>query len=137
MASETVAGVFDLAQHAHDMSGEPVEVGRRDEMLDGVPHVRLVSDPVSLLLPLSAFNILAGIAAHADANVELVARAIYACELARDENANSLIIKVGGKIHPSTRLEAFEENPESWRDYARAALAALSRSEAPEGERGS
>lgn len=53
----TVACVIDFAQRAHDLSGEPVELSVRLEVLDGVPHVRLVTDPASVLLPLSAFRI--------------------------------------------------------------------------------
>ena len=57
--------------------------------------------------------------------VEIVARAIYAVELARDDNCNSLLIKIGGNPHPSTRIETFEENPESWREYAVAAIRSM------------
>jgi hypothetical protein len=54
--------------------------------------------------------------------VDRVARAIYAVELSRDDNCNSLVIKMGGNPHPTTRIETYEENAESWREYARAAL---------------
>lgn len=60
-----------------------------------------------------------------EALVEIVARAIYAVELARDDNCNSLLIKIGGNPHPSTRIETFEENPESWREYAVAAIRSM------------
>lgn len=64
-----------------------------------------------------------------DDPLEVMARGIYACELARDESANSLIIRLRGgpgENDASYRIEAYEENPESWRDYARAALSAAS-----------
>jgi hypothetical protein len=113
----TVVCVIDLAQRAHDLSGEPVEMSAQVELLDGVPHVRLVTDPASVLLPLSAFRLVSEWVA-----VEAAAQAIYAVEASRDANCNSLIIKMGGKQHPSTRIETYEENAESWREYARAAL---------------
>lgn len=56
--------------------------------------------------------------------LERAARAVYAVELARDENCNSLIIQIGGHPHPSTRIEAFEESPKQWAEYAQAALLA-------------
>lgn len=63
-----------------------------------------------------------------EALVDHVARAIYAVELARDANCNSLMIRLRGgpgKNDDSYRIEAYEENPEAWRDYARAAIRSM------------
>lgn len=56
-APRVVACVIDIAQRAFDLDGEPVELSARLEVLDGIPHVRLVTDPASMLLPLSAFRL--------------------------------------------------------------------------------
>ena len=53
---KTVACVVDVASRAAQMSGETVSLSARRETLDGVEHVRLVTDPVSVLMPLSAFR---------------------------------------------------------------------------------
>lgn len=132
MGKIIVACIPDIAQRAFDVTGEPTELSATVETLDGIVHVRLNTDPVTLLLPLSAFRVLsdwitseAGSGDPANEIEDRVARAIYAVELARDDNCNSLIVKMGGNPHPSTRIEAYEENAESWREYARAALQAL------------
>lgn len=62
-----------------------------------------------------------------EALVDHVARAIYAVELARDADCNSLMIRLRGpgKHDAEYRIEAYEENPEAWRDYARAAIRSM------------
>lgn len=54
--SKTVACVVDIASRAAEASGEVFALSAQRETLDGVEHVRLVTDPVSVLLPLSAFR---------------------------------------------------------------------------------
>lgn len=55
--SKTVACVVDIASGATEGSGGRVfALSAKRETLDGVEHVRLITDPASVLLPLSAFR---------------------------------------------------------------------------------
>lgn len=54
----TVVCVVDVAQRAQDWGGLPVSLSLRREMLDGIPHFRFVTDPVSILITERSFNIL-------------------------------------------------------------------------------
>lgn len=56
----TVAAIVDVSQRAHDLSGEPTEFAADLEILDGIEHVRIRTDPCSILLPLSAARIVFG-----------------------------------------------------------------------------
>lgn len=53
---KSVACVVDIASRAAEVSGDLFSLTARRETLGGVEHVRLVTDPVSVLLPLSAFR---------------------------------------------------------------------------------
>lgn len=55
---KTVVGIFDIAQRAALFTGEPVDIYAIAETLDGIPHIRVKSCDVDLLLPVSAFRIL-------------------------------------------------------------------------------
>lgn len=54
---KSVACIVDVASRAPELSGEVFSLTARREMLDRIPHVRLVTDAVSILLPLSAFRL--------------------------------------------------------------------------------
>lgn len=95
-------------------------------------YVALFADGASLKISVGAAEVLGqellgSIHPDFDALIDRVARAIYAVELARDANANSLMIRLRGvgKHDAEYRIEAYEENPEAWRDYAKAAINAL------------
>ncbi len=54
----TVVCIVDVAQRAQDLSGLPISLSLRREMLDGIPHFRFVTDPASILMTERSFNIL-------------------------------------------------------------------------------
>ena len=59
MAERSVACVVDVASRAAECSGEVFDLTVRRETQDGVDYVRLVTDPASFVMPLSAFRFVA------------------------------------------------------------------------------
>lgn len=57
--SLTVACVVDVASRAAELSGEAFELTVQSESVGGVEYVRLVTDPASIVMPLSAFRYIA------------------------------------------------------------------------------
>ena len=57
--SQSVACVVDVASRAAELSGEAFELTVQSESVDGVEYVRLVTDPASIVMPLSAFRYIA------------------------------------------------------------------------------
>ena len=60
--SQSVACVVDVASRAAELSGEAFELTVQSESVDGVEYVRLVTDPASIVMPLSAFRYIASLA---------------------------------------------------------------------------
>ncbi len=58
-ADKTVACVVDIASRAAELSGDAFDLSVRTEEHDGVQYVRLVTDPASMVMPLSAFRYVA------------------------------------------------------------------------------
>lgn len=54
--SETIACVVDIASRAAELSGDAFDLSVETEEHDGVRYVRLVTDPASMVMPLSAFR---------------------------------------------------------------------------------
>ena len=56
---QSVACVVDVASRAAELSGDAFELSVQTEEHDGVRYVRLVTDPASMVMPLSAFRYVA------------------------------------------------------------------------------
>lgn len=56
METKTVVCVVDVASRAAELSGDAFDLSVETEEHDGVKYVRLVTDPASMVMPLSAFR---------------------------------------------------------------------------------
>lgn len=75
--SKTVACVVDIASRAAEVSGDVFSLTAQRETLDGVEHVRLVTDSVSVLLPLSAFRYVVAWTGAADMSAAKLAYSLW------------------------------------------------------------